>query len=72
MDRGQDLTCVFGQRDDLGKKFGEVRQVVAEKAGLKNKCFPGMCSLQLATKKFRFAIDAQGRSSLCVLMFIAD
>lgn len=61
------LTGVLGQRDDLAQKLCEVREIIAEKAGLKDNSLAGMRCSQLTTKEFRLACDAESRSSLGVL-----
>lgn len=61
------LTGVLGLRNNLGQQFGEVGQILAEEAGLKNNSLPGVRGGQLATKQLRLASDAKSRPSLGVL-----
>ena len=60
-------TCISRLGDDLGKELGEVGQVLAEEVGLEHDGFPGVVCVQLATKQFGLAGDAQGGAFLGVL-----
>ncbi|KAB5583682.1 hypothetical protein GE09DRAFT_308169 [Coniochaeta sp. 2T2.1] len=61
-------TCVFCLGDNLGQELEEVREIVAEEAGLDNQSLTCVRRRQLATEELGFADDAQGRA-LCGVLF---
>lgn len=63
-------TGVLGRGQDLGKELGEVRQVLAQEAGLDDKSFTSVGSSQLTTKEFGLAGDAKSRAFLSALLCI--
>ena len=60
-------TGILGRGQNLGKEFGEVRQVFAQEASLDDESFAGVSSSQLTTKQFGLAGDAQSRAFLGAL-----
>lgn len=53
--------------ENLAKKLGEIRKVLAEEVCLQDKGFPGVIRAQLATEQLGLANDAQSGPSFCAL-----